>query len=184
MRPARKLLDIAVTLRAVAERLESQPLPDWHELGALKDRAIVAANALLAARVRSAGAPEPQRQRSARVASLADRSGLPPPRYYLHGDREAGGDLFYCRACDLFRPKGHFEAADHGGEAEHWRRLANGYLALRRMAEAGRPLNRPSDAFNLFECRDPDAVGPQAAAPLVLSAFADALRPQRKGGRP
>lgn len=183
MRPARVLLDAAVSLRAVAERLEAAPLPSWDELDALKDRVIDTANALLAVRDRSAGAPEPRPRRPGRVVPIAGRRAEPPPRYYLHGDADGAGQ-YYCRRCDLFEAPGHFDAGDHGGDAEHWRRLRAGYLALRRSAEAGRPLNRPSDAANLFEGRSPAAVAPQPAAPLVLDAFADVLHPQRKGGRP
>ncbi len=73
-----------------------------------------------------------------------------PRRYYVHGDREAGSDRFYCKRCDVFAGPEHFAEADHLASPDPARRIEVGLLTLRRLIEKGEPAFRPVDAENLF----------------------------------
>ena len=68
------------------------------------------------------------------------------PRYYLHGDREAGGDeSYFCRKCDIFVDATHFDDQAHQDVVE--KMLWHG---LTYLAEAKGKL-RPDNWTNLFD---------------------------------
>lgn len=152
MKPARLLLDAAVTLRAVAQSLESTGAATWTDLDAAAARVMLAADTLLAVRDATAGAPEPPPRRRAHLVALPTPSDS-RRRYFLHGDRRASGE-FYCALCDLFMPRDHFDHPMHGSPADHARRLDASRLTMRRLLEVGRPVFRPADAENLFDALD------------------------------
>lgn len=85
MRPVRRMLDIAVALRAVAQTLEGNPKPSWAELDALARRVMDVAEDVLAARDSAAGAPEPPK------AGRRHLAAVPTPPAPPRGPHGGGG---------------------------------------------------------------------------------------------